>query len=45
VTKDTKVGDLIFSDVCGSLQTESIGGARYILTFIDGASSVATGVC
>jgi transposase InsO family protein len=38
VTKDTAVGDLIFSDVYGPLQTESIGGARYILTFIDGAS-------
>jgi hypothetical protein len=37
VTKDTEVGDHTFSDVCGPLQMESIGGARYILTFIDGA--------
>jgi hypothetical protein len=35
VTKE--VGDLIVSAVCAPLQTKSSGGARYILTFIDGA--------
>ena len=27
--------ELIYSDVCGSLQVESIGGSRYFVTFID----------
>ena len=31
-----KVGfDLVHSDVCGPLQTESLGGSRYLLTLID----------
>ncbi len=27
--------DLIHSDVCGPFQVESIGGSRYVVTFID----------
>ena len=27
--------ELVHSDVCGPLQTESIGGSRYFVTFID----------
>ena len=33
--------ELIHSDVCGSLQVESIGGSRYFVTFIDDYSRCA----
>ena len=26
---------LVHSDVCGSMQTQSIGGAKYFVTFVD----------
>lgn len=31
----TKCGEIIHSDVCGPLPTESLGGSRYFLTFRD----------
>jgi hypothetical protein len=30
--------DLVYSDVCGPFEVESLGGNRYFLTFIDDAS-------
>ena len=30
--------DLIYSDVCGPFEEESLGGNRYFLTFIDDSS-------
>jgi transposase InsO family protein len=30
--------DLVYSDVCGPFEVESLGGNQYILTFIDDAS-------
>lgn len=35
VTKTTRVLELIHSDVIGPMQTVSVGGARYVLTFVD----------
>lgn len=35
LSKSTSVLDLIHSDVCGPMQATSLGGKRYILTFID----------
>ena len=35
---ELKVGEFIHSDVCGPFSQESIGGARYFLSFIDEAS-------
>jgi hypothetical protein len=33
--KSTRIGMLIFSDVCGPMQVKSLGGARYYLLFRD----------
>jgi hypothetical protein len=33
--KSTRIGMLIFSDVCGPIQVKSLGGARYYLLFRD----------
>jgi hypothetical protein len=30
--------DLVYSDVCGPFEVESLGGNRYFLTFIDDAT-------
>ncbi|KXJ71709.1 hypothetical protein RP20_CCG019894 [Aedes albopictus] len=36
-----KVLELVHSDLCGPMETASLGGSRYILTFIDDASRKA----
>ena len=33
--RSTKIMQLVHSDVCGPMQTKSIGGSRYFVTFID----------
>ena len=33
--RSTRRLQLVHSDVCSSMQTESIGGAKYFVTFID----------
>lgn len=33
--RDTKPGELIYSDVCGPMSVESIGGAKYFVLFKD----------
>ena len=40
--RSTKKLQLIHSDVCGPMKTESIGGAKYFLTFIDDYSRYCT---
>ena len=39
VLKSKAPGQIIFSDVCGPFPTESLGGRKYFVTFIDGYSS------
>lgn len=39
--KSTRVLELVHSDVCGPMQTESIGGSKYIVSFIDDFSRYA----
>ncbi len=34
-TRASKLLELVYSDVCGSMKTTSCGGARYFVTFID----------
>lgn len=34
-TRATKVLELVHSDLCGPVETASLGGARYFLTFVD----------
>lgn len=34
-TRSTRKLELVHSDVCGPMQTESLGGQKYFLTFID----------
>ena len=34
-TRETQVLGLIHSDICGPMNTESLGGAKYFVTFID----------
>ena len=36
--KTWKIGESFHSDVCGPMSVESLGGARYFITFIDDAS-------
>ena len=36
--KDRQPLDLIHSDVCGPMPTQSLGGASYFVTFIDDAT-------
>mgnify|MGYP003740606461 FL=1 len=36
--RKTELLDLVYSDVCGPIEVESIGGSKYFLTFIDDAS-------
>ncbi len=38
-TRGKKIGDLIYSDVCGSVSVPSPGGAKYFVTFKDDYSS------
>ena len=33
--RSTRKLQLVHSDVCGPMQTQSIGGAKYFVTFID----------
>jgi len=33
--RSTRILQLIHSDVCGPMHTESVGGCRYFVTFID----------
>ena len=40
--RSTEPLQLILSDVCGPMQTESIGGSRYFITFIDDHQAVST---
>jgi len=35
MTCEKKILSLIHSDICGPINVESVGGARYFLTFID----------
>jgi transposase InsO family protein len=42
VRPDAKSDDFTFSDVCGSLPTKSLGGARYFVAFIDGVTRFVT---
>ena len=37
-TRASDILELIHSDVCGPMQTDSIGGSRYMVTFIDDAT-------
>ena len=37
--KSTRIGMLIFSDVCGPMQVKSLGGARYYMLFSHESSS------
>ena len=37
--KNSSVGDIIFSDVCGPMQVASSGLARYFVHLIDGKST------
>ena len=37
-TRKPNVLDLIYFDVCGPIDVESIGGNKYVVTFIDDAS-------
>ena len=41
----TSVLDIVHSDVCGPIQVQSRGGARYFLTFIDDCSRYVTVHC
>ena len=41
----TGVLDIVHSDVCGPIQVQSKGGARYFLTFIDDCSRYVTVYC
>lgn len=34
-TKSKDILEVVYSDVCGPLQTESLGGNRYFVSFID----------
>lgn len=36
--RDTKILDLVHSDVCGPFNIKSLGGAAYFVTFIDNVS-------
>ncbi|CAL5376159.1 unnamed protein product [Camellia sinensis] len=36
--RKTEVLNLVYSDVCGPIEVESLGGRKYFLTFIDDAS-------
>lgn len=36
--RKTEILDIMHSDLCGPMQTQSIGGAKYLLTFTDDAS-------
>lgn len=36
--REDRILELIHSDLCGPMETKSIGGSRYFLTFIDDAS-------
>ena len=37
-TRKTDVLDLVYSDVCGPIELESLGGNRYFVTFINDSS-------
>ena len=37
-TRKPNVLDLVYSDVCGPIDVETLGGNKYIVTFIDDAS-------
>lgn len=37
-SRKSNILDLIYSDVCGPIEVESLGGSKYFLTFIDDAS-------
>jgi hypothetical protein len=39
--KSTRVLELVHSDVCGPMQTESLGGSKYLVSFIDDYSRYA----
>jgi hypothetical protein len=36
--RDTKILDLVHSNVCGPINIKSLGGVAYFVTFIDDAS-------
>ena len=40
-TRATKLLQIVHSDVCGPMKTQSIGGSRYFVTFIDDMSRYA----
>ena len=35
--KNSKILELVYFDVCGSIEVESLGGYKYFVTFIDDA--------
>ena len=37
-TIKSNVLDLVYSDVCGPMEVESLGGKKFFITFIDDAS-------
>jgi hypothetical protein len=37
-TRKSNVLDLVYSDVCGPIEVEYLGGNKYFVTFIDDAS-------
>lgn len=41
-TKRTKVGDLIYADLCGPMPTDSVGGSKYFLLLKDDYSCCRT---
>ena len=41
--KHVKKGALIHSDICGPIQVQSVGGNKYLVTFIDDATRVIRG--
>ena len=38
-TRSTMLGEVIYSDVCGPMPTQSLGGERFYVTFIDEATN------
>ena len=37
-TRKPNMLDLVYSDICGPIDVESLGGNKYFVTFIDDAS-------
>ena len=44
-TKKSKILELVYYDICGPIEVESLGGYKYFVTFIDDASRKNGCVC